>query len=290
MDIHARLGDTVKKARFCSRFAATTCPAAIRITAKPSPTRTLAQHATGPRQGPLRPRCDFQSDLRSGPGHRRQSQGRRRDTAEHLRLLGNDPDQPNGIVDIHAPVSGVITDQQVTNAAAVQAYGTNPFTISDMSSVWVVCDVHENDLACRASGRRGAKFALNAYPGQSVQGRDQIISGQFSIRIFARRKCASKSRNPGIMRLGHVRDGHVPRAEAGDTYASFRPRRSASPRSRLGLRARARTRNFSAWKSQRRHAYPETCRKFCPASAGHAVVSTLALENALGTFQNTVEQ
>ena len=40
------------------------------------------------------------------------------DTAtEHLRLLGNDPDQPNGIVDIVAPVSGVITDQEVTNAA-----------------------------------------------------------------------------------------------------------------------------------------------------------------------------
>ena len=38
------------------------------------------------------------------------------DTAtEHLRLLGNDPDKPNGIVDIVAPVSGVITDQEVTN-------------------------------------------------------------------------------------------------------------------------------------------------------------------------------
>ena len=36
--------------------------------------------------------------------------------AEHLRLLGNDPNHPTGIVDIVAPVSGVITDQQVTNA------------------------------------------------------------------------------------------------------------------------------------------------------------------------------
>ena len=40
------------------------------------------------------------------------------DTAtEHLRLLGNDPEKPNGIVDIVAPVTGVITDQEVTNAA-----------------------------------------------------------------------------------------------------------------------------------------------------------------------------
>src|ERR1700688_1338895 len=67
--------------------------------------------------------------------------------AEHLRLLGNDPDNPNFIVDIKAPVAGVITDQEVTNAAAVQAFGTNPFTISDLSYVWVVCDVYENDMS-----------------------------------------------------------------------------------------------------------------------------------------------
>ena len=62
-------------------------------------------------------------------------------------MLGNDPDKPTGMVDIVAPVSGVITDQQVTNAAAVQSLGTNPFTISDLSTVWIVCDVYENDLA-----------------------------------------------------------------------------------------------------------------------------------------------
>ncbi len=67
-------------------------------------------------------------------------------TEEHLRLLGNDPTKPKGVVDIYAPVSGVITDQQVTNAAGVQALGSSPFTISDLSSVWIVCDVYENDL------------------------------------------------------------------------------------------------------------------------------------------------
>src|SRR5579871_4941595 len=69
-------------------------------------------------------------------------------SAEHLRLLGNDPDKPAAMVDIFAPVSGVITDQQVTNAAAIQAFSTpSPFTISDLSSIWVLCDVYENDLA-----------------------------------------------------------------------------------------------------------------------------------------------
>src|ERR1035438_9237982 len=66
--------------------------------------------------------------------------------AQHLRLLGKDPGQPNGVVDITAPVSGVITDQQVTSAAGLQALGLAAFTISDLSSVWIVCDVYENDL------------------------------------------------------------------------------------------------------------------------------------------------
>src|SRR5580698_4665211 len=68
--------------------------------------------------------------------------------AEHLRLLGNDPDKPAFMVDIFAPVSGVITDQEVTNSAAIQAFNTpSPFTISDLSTIWVVCDVYENDMA-----------------------------------------------------------------------------------------------------------------------------------------------
>ena len=46
---------------------------------------------------------------------------------EHLRLLGNDPNTPNGIVDIVAPVSGVITDQEVTNAARCAGIGNEPF-------------------------------------------------------------------------------------------------------------------------------------------------------------------
>ena len=44
-------------------------------------------------------------------------------TAEKLRVLGNtNLDHPSGIVDIRAPISGVITDQQVTNAAGVRAW------------------------------------------------------------------------------------------------------------------------------------------------------------------------
>ena len=85
---------------------------------------------------------------------------------EQLRLLGVDKDHPSGIVDVTAPISGVITDQQVTNAAGVQGLaGPNPFTISDLSYVWIICDVYENDLDAVHIGEY-ADIRLNAYPNQ----------------------------------------------------------------------------------------------------------------------------
>lgn len=92
-------------------------------------------------------------------------------TTEHLRLLGSDLDHPTGIVEICAPVSGVITEQQVTNGAGVQALSApNPFTISDLSQVWILCDVYENNLADVKIGEP-ADITLNAYPGTVLSGR-----------------------------------------------------------------------------------------------------------------------
>ena len=103
--------------------------------------------------------------------------------AEHLRLLGNDPDKPVGMVDIFAPVSGVITDQQVTNAAAVQAFSTpSPFIISDLSSVWIVCDVYENDLGTVRLGDT-AEISLNAYPNRVFTGRVSNIGATLDPNI-----------------------------------------------------------------------------------------------------------
>jgi cobalt-zinc-cadmium efflux system membrane fusion protein len=121
-------------------------------------------------------------------------------TAERLRLLGNDPDKPNGIVDIYAPTSGVITDQQVTGAAGVQALGPNPFTISDLSYVWVICDVHENDMPNVHLGDT-AEIRLNAYPGQVLQGRVSNIGAILDPNIRTA-KVRIEVRNPGMMLLG----------------------------------------------------------------------------------------
>jgi cobalt-zinc-cadmium efflux system membrane fusion protein len=121
--------------------------------------------------------------------------------AEHLRLLGNDPDKPAFMVDIFAPVSGVITDQEVTLAAAIQAFGTpSPFTISDLSTVWVICDVYENDMPNVRLGDI-ADITLNAYPDRKFQGTVSNIGAILDPNIRTA-KVRIEVQNPGNMRLG----------------------------------------------------------------------------------------
>jgi len=121
--------------------------------------------------------------------------------AEHIRLLGNDPEKPAFMVDIFAPTSGVITDQQVTTGSLVQAYNTPyPFTISDLSSTWVVCDVYENDLATVRIGD-AAEIRLNAYPDRTFKGKVSNIGSILDPNIRTA-KVRMEVQNPGIMRLG----------------------------------------------------------------------------------------
>jgi membrane fusion protein, heavy metal efflux system len=120
--------------------------------------------------------------------------------AEHLRLMGSTVDHPSGIVDITAPVSGVITDQEVTNAAGVQSLGTSPFTISDLSTVWIVCDVYENDLPIVHTGDP-AEITLNAYPGQVLKGKVSNILPILDPNLRTG-KVRIEVANPGMMKVG----------------------------------------------------------------------------------------
>jgi cobalt-zinc-cadmium efflux system membrane fusion protein len=120
--------------------------------------------------------------------------------AEHLRLLGSDVNHPTGMVDITAPVSGIITDQEVTNAAGVQSLGTSPFTISDLSTVWIVCDVYENDLANVHAGDP-ADISLNAYPDRVLKGKVSNILPILDPTIRTG-KVRIEVANPGMMKVG----------------------------------------------------------------------------------------
>jgi membrane fusion protein, heavy metal efflux system len=78
-------------------------------------------------------------------------------------------------VKVYAPASGFIIAQNVTNAAAAgvtYSGSSNAFTIADLSHVWIICDVYENDLPTVHLGQK-ADIRLTAYP-------DRVLTGVIS--------------------------------------------------------------------------------------------------------------
>jgi membrane fusion protein, heavy metal efflux system len=121
---------------------------------------------------------------------------------EHLRVLGADMNHPSSIIEIHAPVSGVITDQEVTAAAGVKTLDNSPnlFTISDLSKVWIICDVYENDMSF-VHLNEYADIHLNAYPNVVLKGRIQNIAPTMDPNIRTA-KVRLEVENPGLLRFG----------------------------------------------------------------------------------------
>jgi cobalt-zinc-cadmium efflux system membrane fusion protein len=121
---------------------------------------------------------------------------------ERLRVLGADINHPSALIEVHAPVSGVIVDQQVTTASGTQGLASpNAFTIADLSRVWIVCDVYENDLPFVHLGE-SAQIRLAAYPGRVLTG---IISniGPILDPNIRTAKVRIEVNNPGgLLRLG----------------------------------------------------------------------------------------
>jgi cobalt-zinc-cadmium efflux system membrane fusion protein len=123
-------------------------------------------------------------------------------TIEHLKVLGADMEHPSSIIEIHAPVSGVITDQQVTAAAGVKSLDNSPnlFTISDLSHVWIICDVYENDMSFVHLGEY-ADIHLAAYPNLVLKARIDNISPTLDPNIRTE-KVRLQVDNTGLLRFG----------------------------------------------------------------------------------------
>jgi cobalt-zinc-cadmium efflux system membrane fusion protein len=200
VDIQARLGDTVRKGQLLLSIRSADVSSGYSDYRKAVADETLASAQLDRAKDLHSHGAISMSDLQIAQDAEDKAKVDVETTAEHLQLLGNDPDKPNNIVNIYAPVSGVITDQQVTDSASLQAFGPNPFTISDLSRVWVVCDVHENDLPAVRLGDT-AEIRLNAYPDRAFRGKISNIGAILDPNLRTA-KVRIEVNNPGIMRLG----------------------------------------------------------------------------------------
>ena len=201
VEVKARLGDEVKKGQLLLRVQSNDVSGAYQIYRKAVNDELLARLQLQRQQTLFEKGAVAKSVLEQADDVEKNAQADVDASKEQLRLLGIDKDHPSGIVDIVAPISGVITDQQITNASGVQGLGSpNPFTISDLSYVWIICDVYENDLDA-VHVDETADIRLNAYPGKVFKGRiDNILPVlDASIRTA---KVRLEVENPGLMKVG----------------------------------------------------------------------------------------
>jgi len=202
VEIQARLGDTVQKGQVLLRVQSADISGAFsdyqKAVADEQLTRTQLERA----QLLYKEGAISLNDLQVAQDTDAKAKVDVKAAAEKLRVLGNtNLDQPSGIVEIRAPISGVITDQQVTNAAGVAGLGSpNPFTISDLTYIWIICDVYENDLPIVRVGDK-ATIRLNAYPERSFNGTISNLGPVLDPNLRTA-KVRIEVRNPGLMRPG----------------------------------------------------------------------------------------
>jgi cobalt-zinc-cadmium efflux system membrane fusion protein len=203
VDLRARLGDQVHKGQLLLRIQSADISGAFSDYRKAQADLALAQS-----------QLDRANILFERGAIAKKDQEIAQDTAdkarvdvenasEHLRVLGVDAGhQPSAIVDVVAPASGFITEQNITNAGGVKSLDNSPnlFTISDISHVWIVCDVYENDLATVRLGDT-ADIHLAAYPDRVMTGRISNIGAILDPSIRTA-KVRIEVANPGLLRIG----------------------------------------------------------------------------------------
>ena len=172
VEVHARIGDYVKKGQLLMDVQSTDVSGAFSQYLKAVSDQRLAKVQLD--------RAKLLNDKGAIPNSQVEvAQNAEEDakaalvaSEEQLRVLGVDKDHPAATVKVHAPVSGYIIAQSVTTdgaAGVTYAGSSNAFTIADLSHVWIVCDVYENNLSTVHLGEK-AEIRLAAYPDRVLTG------------------------------------------------------------------------------------------------------------------------
>ena len=203
VDIKTRLDDNVKKGQLLFRVQSSDVSTAFDAYLKAVNDEQLANKAYLRAEDLLQHGAISQAMVEQAEDSERDAKADLTAAEEQLRVLGVDKDHPSPIVDVYAPISGVIIGQNVTNAAAagVSLSGTaTAFTIADLSAVWILCDVYENDIPKIKLGQE-ARFVLNAYPDHPLIGHISDI-GPVLDPSLRTAKVRIEVANPGILKLG----------------------------------------------------------------------------------------
>jgi len=122
-----------------------------------------------------------QSDLEAAESARTQASADLGAAEQSLRVLGiSNPEAavgrpPASEIPVRAPISGEAVERLVAPGQVIQAGATQVFTISNMSSVWVLANVYQKDLPYVHVGDPTV-VTTDAYPGTEFRGKISYIS------------------------------------------------------------------------------------------------------------------
>jgi cobalt-zinc-cadmium efflux system membrane fusion protein len=202
IQINAKLGDTVQKGQVLLRVQSADISGAFAAYRSATADETLAKTQLDRAKLLYDKGALAQKDLEVAEEAEVKAKIVVENAVEQIRVLGADVNHPANTVDIVAPESGVITEQNVTAAGGVKTLDNSPnlFTISDLSNVWIQCDVYENDLSSVHVGET-ADVRLSAYPDKVFKGRVGFI-GPILDPTSRTAKVRIELANPGMMRVG----------------------------------------------------------------------------------------
>lgn len=201
VEVHARLGDTVTKGQLLLKVQSADIAQAFSEYRQALADEKLAKSQLERAKTLYERGAIAQKDVEVAEDAESKAGVAVETATDHLKVLGADPNSPTSLVSVYAPASGVITDQQVTAAAGTQGLASpNAFTISDLSHVWIVCDVYENDLRFVRGGEY-ADIHLNAYPNLVLRGRVDNISPVLDPNLRTA-KVRLEVPNSGVLRFG----------------------------------------------------------------------------------------
>jgi cobalt-zinc-cadmium efflux system membrane fusion protein len=203
VDIKARLNDNVKKGQLLLKVQSQDATNAFNAYLKAVNDEQLAHKAYLRADDLLKHGAISDAQLEQAEDTDKNARADLTATEEQLQTLGVDKNHPSNIVNVYAPTSGVIVAQNVTNAAAagVSLSGSaTAFTIADLSKVWIICDVFENDISRLQLGQE-ARIRFNAFPERVLTGRIGDI-GPILDPSLRTAKVRIEVVNPGFLKLG----------------------------------------------------------------------------------------
>ena len=217
VDLKVRLGDYVKKSQLLLSIRSADLAGAFSDYQKATADERLAQKGLDRAQLLYSHGALAEKDLQQAEDTEEKAKVDVQNADQHVLLLGGNPVHPTSLIELRAPVSGTIVEQNISGFEGIKSLDNSPnlLTIADLTNVWVVCDVYENDLGNVHLGDT-ADIRLNAYSDKTYHGKVADIS-----RVLDPATRSAKVRIVLPNRDGSLRPGMY-------AVATFRSRKSHS--------------------------------------------------------------